>query len=44
MDLALVGLALGAKPVPAWNLLLPVYGFRGTDSWNFKLWFHAFMV
>ena len=25
MDLALVRLALGAEPVPAWDLLLPDY-------------------
>ena len=28
VDLALVCLALGAEPVPAWDLLLPDCGFR----------------
>ena len=34
MDLALVGLALGAEPVPTWDLLLPDYGFRDSDLVN----------
>jgi hypothetical protein len=35
VDLALVGLALGAEPVPAWDLLLPDYGFTGAKCRGF---------
>ena len=34
VDLALVGLALGAEPVSAWNLLLSDYDFRDSDLVN----------
>ena len=44
MDLALVGLTLGAQPVSAWDLLLPDYEIRGSDFRGFGAGISCFNV